>query len=463
MPETQMFTRTDFQTHAPLPQMESGWHRETLIENHMNKPIFVMQATGDILEVAPLYKSSNYGQRVLVKQIQRVGLPQSDVGIFSGRPTIASPKNARSDFEVTAKQLSFGPVFIKEVGLALAFEHDLPRLKEENYLDPDFCNNRVMDVAIDYINHGHPTPMLIVGNCHDETINFLHVEINGLVASIKLRHDLGSAEELRFLVNRNDSHTPWRITDLNWAKMSVMETTIGKTKWIIGTDIEKVHLKVQEKLTEQSTRLTQAEVSSHVQEQTAVIQQKLVDSESVIENIRKELRLTKDELANTKLELSRANDISRSTFEQQQLAMKMAMQTSDQQFALQKQELEKERLATLLAQAKVKTDADLAVATAKVQKEVISVQGAEASNLGTIAKTVTIVAPIAAAAAAWMHKQQAASGFALVGGITGAGILPIVAAIGTAALLAKPIVSVVKHSINVISSTARKLWSWLTS
>lgn len=60
-----------------------------------------------------------------------------------------------------------------------------------------------------------------------------------MVASIKLRHDLGAAEELRFLVNRNDSHTPWRVTDLNWAKMSVMETTIGKNKWIIGTDIEK--------------------------------------------------------------------------------------------------------------------------------------------------------------------------------------------------------------------------------
>ena len=464
MPETQMFARTDFQTHAPLPQMESGWHRETLIENHMNKPIFVMQATGDILEVAPLYKSSHFGQRVLVKQIQRVGLPQSDVGIISGRPTIASPKNSRSDFEVTAKQLSFGPVYIKEVGLALAFEHDLPRLREENYLDPEFCNNRITDVAIDYIDRGHPAPMLILGNCHDETINFLHVEINGMVASIKLRHDLGAAEELRFLVNRNDSHTPWRVTDLNWAKMSVMETTIGKNKWIIGTDIEKVHLKVQEKLAEQSTRLTKAEVSSQIQEQTAAIQQKLTDTEAVTDNIRKELRLTKDELANTKLELSRANDISRGTFEQQQLAMKMAMQTSDQQFALQKQELEKERLATLLAQAQIKTNADLAVATAKVQKEAISVQGAEASNFGTIAKTVTVIAPIAAAAAAWMHQQKAASGLcALVGGISGAGILPAVVAIGAIALLAKPVVSVVKHSINVISSKARQFWSWLTS
>ena len=463
MPDIQPYKRSEMQTCSPLVQSESGWYRETLIENHTGVPIFAMQADGDIQEIPPLYSGAAYGQRVLVKQIRRVGLVTRDPGIFSGRATVNSPKYPRVDVEVAATKLAIGPIFIKEAGLALAFEKDVPRLREENYLDPDFCNNKITDFAVDFLNRGYPAPMLVIGNCHDTTIDFLHIEINGMVVSIKLNHDLNTKEELRFLLNRNDSHTPHRLIDLDWSKMAVHEVIIGQRKWIVGTDIEKVHLKVQEKVAEQQTRLTRAEVESQVSEKTAVLQQQLSDSKIQLDNVGKELRFTKDELINAKAELNKANDLSKGTFEQQQLAMKMNMQVNEQALALHKMEYEKARMDALLVQTKVKSDAELAIASAKVRKEVISVEGAETSNYGTIAKTVTVVAPIAAAAAAWMHKQQSASSIcAMIGGSGSvAGILPTFGVIAAVALLAKPVVSMVTHSINVISSKAKEFWSWL--
>ena len=463
MPEPQPYKRTDFQTHSPLAQTESGWYRETLIENHTGIPVFAMQASGEIQEIAPLYAGASYGQRILVKQISRIGLVTKDPGIFTGRATVNSPKNPRVDFEVSAITLAHGPVYIREAGLVLAFEQDLPRLREENYLDPEFCNNKVTDFAIDFLNRGCAAPMLVVGNCHDETIQFLHVEINGMIASIKLMHNRDSKEELRFLVNRNDSHTPYRLTDLDWSKMAVHEVIVGNRKWIVGTDIEKVHLKIQEKVAEQQTRLTRAEVESQVSEKTIALQQQLSDSKIQLENVGKELKFARDELATTRAELNRANDQARGTFEQQQLALKMNMQVSDHALAMHKMEFDKRRMDALLEQTKVKSEAELLLASAKVRKEVLSVEGAETSNYGTIAKTVTVVAPIAAAAAAWMHKQHAASSIsALVGGgCSVAGVLPTIGVIAAVVLLAKPVVSMVTHSINVISSKAKEFWSWL--
>ena len=264
-------------------------------------------------------------------------------------------------------------------------------------------------------------------------------------------------------MNRNDSHTPYRILDLDWSKMSIQETTIGQRKWIIGTDIEKVHLKVQEKVAEQQSRLTRAEVATQVEEKTTELQKQLSDSKSQLDNVEKKLKLTNEELINTKAELNRANDLSRGTFEQQQLSMKMNMQVNEQALALHKMEYEKARMDALLVQTKAKSEAELEIAAAKVRKEVISVEGAETSNYGTIAKTVTVVAPIAAAAAAWMHKQNVASSIcaSVGGGCSMAGILPTVGVIAAVALLAKPVVSMVTHSINVISSKAKEFWSWL--
>jgi hypothetical protein len=354
---------------------------------------------------------------------------------------------------------------LRQVGITLALGNSLPRLGESNYLDPDFCNAKATEIAVDFLNQGYPSPMLIIGNCHDESINFLHVEVNGVVMSIKLRHERAANEELRFLMNRKDSHCPWKYEGLDWNKLDVANVTIGKTKWIIGTDIEKVHKRVQEKLAEQENKFTVSEVSTKVTERTQHLEQKLNESETRSEIVQKELKLVKDELANTKTELNRANDVSRASFEQQQLAAKMAMQVQDQDFSMRKQLLEQQRLETIMTQARLKTDADLAIAQAKVQKESISVQGAEASNLGTLAKTVTIVAPIVAAAAAWMHRQNSTSTAitAAIGGLSAARYLPIVGAVVTTVILAKRAVSVVKHTINVISSKAKQFWSWLTA
>lgn len=460
--ESQYVKRTELSTTTPIDQVSSGWYSETCIENHSGESIYVMRPSGEIQEVAPLFRSQNFGRRVIVKHAYRCGLVNPDPGMITGKPTYASPKYPRIDTEINFSRLIAGPLFLMEFGIALATEANLSRLKEENYLDPDFYHRKILDLSHTYFECGYPTPLVINANCHDPSIDFLYVEINGTMMSLKVRHDLESPEYLDVSVNLGESHDIVHV-DFDWSKSEVKDVQIKNQIWIMGTSRDKVFRRIKEKADKNKTLLTQEEVNRLLEEKTQELQRKLDEAIREKEQTARKLELMKTDLSNANAELARANDMSKATFEQQQLAYKLATQSEERALNREKQDLLRDQTRWAQEQAQAKAEADLAIARAKVHKEQLSLQGAEATNISTLAKSATILLPIVASAAIWIGRAQSTSSLAVMVGSASAAVMPAVAIGAILSWAVKPVVSVVKHAVNVISSKAKRLCNWFVT
>lgn len=392
-----------FDTSQPLGQELSGWYMEQSVENYTDVPIYVLRPNGQIIEVAPLYEQPLSNKRVLLKSVSRTGLPLS-----SYRGKMSTGKNPAMEISVDFDRLLAGPYFCKDMGIAISTAEHRPRLISENYLDPEYVTAKVTTYINNYLQQGNMTPIVVRANSHNTEIEYLYLAVNDFVMSAKVDHNLEAAEELVFCFTRRNGYTRCEMHDLNWDNMDIREELINKTKWVFGTDLGKVQDYVSKKISDDEFKLSSVELNHRIELETAQLKKDLQDKDTTIEQLRKELALVRKELENTKYELSKANESSRMSTEQQMNAYKLANAIEENRLANEKRQLAKEQAIFEFERDKVKAGYENQIQNAKIRKEEISVSGAETSNLGTAMKTAAVVIPAVVGAGMLLATHGAA-------------------------------------------------------
>ena len=425
-----------------LTQTTASWYHEFLIENYTGAMIYLMMPDGTQYDVPPRY-SSAFVDRVEIKSLWKQGNQSPDVGSVRNY-SISAQKFPMHAISLSAGLLESDAIYIKELGIAIATPPHRDRLGYVHRLNSDFVGKAVEQLYTQFFTEGWPVPCVIDINSYDTKHQFIYVGVNGQLCSIHVRNNMNEAERMNISYNLAGTHRTFFNVDFDIRRDRVkILDDVGDAVFIIGTDRAEVAKLIESRDVRKGNFYTSEELKIRLREVEEEISTKFADVQKENDQLKKELASVKKDLQLSQLELDKANNEMKMSVEQQ---MQMIRLTN----AIKDQETVQERREMLREQMHMKGTTEYAIAAAKVQKEEISLREAEVSNFGTLAKTASVILPIAASIGLWLSRQSASSACPLIGvAASAAAFLP---AVVTGA------VSLLTHTANTIWSSAKKVW-----
>lgn len=446
------YTKVALTSSRSLPTSSSSYYRELTIENYSDEMMYMMDETGKMTELPPYPHPSSFERKVVINILEKNGFDTPGLP-FNGKVyTSEVPKFPVTRITMSLTALTLDAVYVEEAGIAISNALHRDRLGDVHRLTKNYYLNFYRQLH-EKFDQGYNTPMIINANCHDETKTHMFVGVNGLVASVVIGHDRTIPEHLTVSLNRGEKRLLAEI-NYDFQKGGLMVDSIKGNVWYFSTERDDVTKTIAKDRSEYVSKLSKTEVDQMIEEALAEAKGQIEALTKENEQLKAELASVRKDLALSQGELSKANNSTQLTLDQQMQFMKL-------QTAQEERDLLRERKSVAQEQADKKHAQDLEIAQAKVAKEHLSVQSAELGNFGTVAKTAAVIAPIAASAYIW-HAKAASSVASLgVGAIAGgAGIGAIIAAAaGVAIVSSYPIFD---NCCKTISDTISGLWNMVT-
>ena len=494
------------------------------VMNYTNRVIYMMGPDGTISELTPNCSPmvSVYNQYIVLKSITRVGV-QSNIHseIDSYMDLDGNVPYPGYEIHIPAINLNHEAIYVKEFGIALATNNRKEQLSAVHRLGDGYSRTAIIEAQRTFIGNGSASPLVLSANTHDDTLENYYIVINDNIHTVKVTHDICTPEEVLFHWHRGeDDH--WVVKTL--AITDVEEFTVQDGTFIVGSNREAVLKRLNEKRVNTRNLLTPAEMEIRINEAVRDLQ-KQMDAmtkerdqlKSSVDQLTRELSLTKKEtqlddleiqksvtkateqLTETNQRLQQTNkllneDLKNTTTELRQANAPMTM-SSDQFLAAQRTATAQMQYETLLAknridaeraeekhqremsQMKLEHEHEKVINDLKVQKEQQSTYSAEVSTIGTVAKTLAVLLPIAASVGLYLASRGSSE--LISGTVSGSGSFKALSsvgalakeAIGTVVTLGTELVtnvvetvgSVITNTVDTICSAAKSVWSWLTS
>ena len=386
----------------------SDFYSEITVRNSTGVDIYFARADGDIFTVPATSLTRVQDPHVEIRILVRAGRPDPDQRFFNGSPALARMKMPTKVITISYDRLLSGVVFIPELGVSCALGKHIARLQDGNCLGDEYRTRLTKEISEKFLA-GHTSPITVYGNIHDTSITHLYLELNERLVSVVLDHRQEQKETLLISFNRGGVYDTRELKDLDWKKSSAWETVIDGTSWIFGTDREAVQKKITSRKNRLLSRRTDEEVNELLEQRTAELRRELESKDKQLEQVQRELKLTKDELKNTKVELENANDLSKSSYEQQILAMKLAAEQAAREAEREKQEFLREQERLRRERDYSQFEYGRRINEAKARKEDLSTKASEAASWANILKAMAVILPSLLTIMTFLSKNKAVS------------------------------------------------------
>lgn len=374
---------------------ESSWYHESCICNYLSEPILISRADGSIDEIPPVFDRSKPYERVLMVHSSSKGGTHRTSGYTPGG--VGTYRDIHT-VEIPKADLGSGPVVVPEMGITIALTYHRSLIEEANHLDPKWSNRRLEQATRASLSEGYGTPFYLIINSHYENIDRMHVVINNRVYTVGILHDTKMDPTFSISVRRSNAVSIFTYPEVDLLNSEARTINVGGDEWIIGTNFEKVQKMLNKRLSEEQAKYTKAELEFEVMTATNAAKREVEVANRTIDNLKQELQLLKAELANTKLELSKAHDSAKASLEQQVLANKLATAMAEAEYIKEQNTYKREQFVRDKIRDDWKTETELISARSKIMKEY-------ASNITTFVKFALVVAPLVVSAYKFFTKR----------------------------------------------------------
>ena len=493
------------------------------VMNYTNRVVYMMSPDGSVSELTPNCSPmvSVCNQYIVLRSITRIGIQSNihtDIDVYMDLD--GNTPYPGYEIRVPVTSLNHEAIYIKELGIALATNNRKEQLSAVHRLGDGYSRAAIIEAQREFIGNGSTSPLVLSVNSHDEKLENYYIVINGNIHTVHVTHNVCAPEEVLFHWHRGEDDL-WMVKTLGIT--DVEEVSLHEGTFIVGSNREAVRKLLNEKRVNTRNLLTPAEVEIRINEAVRDLQKQMdgITKErdqlkASVDQLTRELSLTKkdtqlddleiqknvtkatEQLSETNQRLQQTNkllteDLKNTTTELRQANAPMNMST-EQFLAAQRTATAQMQYETLLAKSRTEAERaeekhqremhqmqiehkhEKAINELKVQKEQQSTYSAEVSTLGTVAKTLAVILPIAASVGFYLSSRGSSEliagvanslGFRALGGV---GALAT-SAIGTLVSLGTEVVtnvvdtvgSVITNTINTICSAAESVWSWLTS
>lgn len=484
------------QTH--IDPYGAGVFDSLAIVNYTAQSVYIMGPNGETTTLIPTLRSTHqvYNQYVIFKYIHRVGLQSNirqDVDVYIDY-TEQSINYPGYEIKIALTELRRGPVYVKELGFAVAvgsFQHQLGTVHR---LGEEYTREAIIASHEKFVYEGSSTPFILKVNSHNPELEWFYFVLKNNIYSVKVKHDLQMPEKVLLHFHNGDDNN-WYVDYRDIVASEVIDTL--EDSFIIGYDREAVRKLMDQQREALRDKMTATEVDIKVKEaireanRTLEANKKEIDQyKKTIDQLTRELNLLKksnqlddltiqksvseatEELSANNKRLAQTNkllteDLKNTATELRQ-ANTPALQSTEQFLAQQKTDTARFQLEAMAvkqegerirAQEKHLQDIrnlqmtfeqDKILNSLKLQKERESVYSAEISSYGTLAKTAAIIAPIVLSLGYMVFGR----GAALIGGITSlmSGVTNLLSNLRMGTSMFTEIIGMVKNMFSPIAS-----------
>lgn len=433
-----------YETPLPMDTNLMGLHIELGIKNFTGEELTVMVPNGRTYTVDPIAQVRDPNPRVQAEMIVR--------DHYNHAYAITNGKNDLLVSTINFQELNNGPVVLTEFNLIISLSRHAPLLMNYNVFNEEYYNRKLLEEIHKYwYQPGYNSPICIVANCHNTSIEYLYMVVNDTILKYRLIHDCTQAENLHFNVNAYNGWRKLEFQNLDWEKLNFSTVEVGNSTWVISTNFDLISKYLDDKRTKDNSKLLKSDVDAFVNTATQTYQQEIAVLKDQLANASKEIEILKKALGNTKTELDGVNEGYKRSFEQQMWEQKGNNLKEEAELLREKRMFARESDMYAERQRFRKAESDLELARAKVEKEKLSLASTEASNFGTYAKTAAVVIPTLVGVGAWVARTATA---ALVP--CGIGLIAS-AAISTIQLIP----SIISKTKDIVVGGVKKVWGWI--
>lgn len=394
-------TRSIVETTIPLQQQSVSYYTESSITNYTGEPVYLMEPSGNIREIQPVAVGQTRG----LLEINTITKTCNSLPYYN-HTTGSYTKHPKTTIHISLQRLQSGPYYCREIGCSVSLLQHTAHMKSESLTDPEAVSKKVYEYSEKLFKENATVPLMVYANSYDEDIEYLYLEVNNKLVSVKVFHEYDQEECIVIRINRKENIREYVFSELNWKKLGYIERTIFDRKWKFGTDLERIEKAIRDGILYNKSLMTQEEFETELSLKVSQLNTTISEKDETINTLKKDLERTKKELQDTTYELTKANDQSKASYEQQILAMKLAHAQQEHIIVSDKREMTKEQFLRELEHERLKQEAERRVAEEKIRKEELSTRTAEINTLGVIFKTAAIIIPIAVSAGIWIASRM---------------------------------------------------------
>ena len=462
MVNSDAYTKTNYDGNGiSLPDGNTcDFHISITAINTTGEDLFIFLPTSTEPIVVPFSRAKGtcVDPSVKITLVHRSGR-RSRPSMYVGNPSVSNTGYRGYTVCVPIESLADQPVFVRELAMTVTRAEHIARAKKVDLYSEEFQASLIRDLKDD-MRKSEQMPIVVNCNIHDKRYDRLYVSVNGFMTAVKIHHRPELPETLDLCLNRYGEGSEvvhFKTSDFSDPKkMAVSSVVVDGSEWILGTDREAVQKAILEKTKAFHSRYTETEVIEKVESTTAQYQAQLEHANARCENQAREIENLRKRVALAEEEAKRANDEFARSHDQimKQIQYGQTLAESQAKYnELVAKSVENEKAREREAE---RSKAEATINEAKVKKEQLSVQSAEATTLANVVKSAAVIVPALLGLTALIVASKGSASkqaFAMVNSV------PCLRSSLT--VVKSAVSSIITNAANTIARVARSFASWV--
>lgn len=469
---------------------------EWTVRNDCGRTVFVLAQNGSVQTVLST-KCTGYNRGVTITEMARSTFDMTPQGYYKQlNDTSNRPYNT---YVVSTDQLSRGPVYIPQMGIAIGYDNDDNLRKAHPFVLGEGSLQNVLVSRVGSYEKSF-TSVICSINTYDESVNEVYTILNGGIVMCQVTHDTAMPERVVLSTVVKPTEKGGELVSTLFTKSETgkldrealtdhsFETSDG-VSWSFSTDKSVLVEKLKQKRLQDASKFDASEVELK-------IKQRVEEVETSKNELEKQLELLQKKVKNLEEELNQRNNEARKTHEEKMCEMKLGIAKQEQELKEQKFEHEKSLLDMQSKECRRKSDtvdrqaaydkfafeqkmmmehmqqetdrikaaSDLEIAKAKVETAQIAKSTAATAETSGMFKSAAVIVPAAIALGVSAFTLKAATTASSIIASANPVTAPIALAAASTAMLAKTEVgkNILSNASSIIKNTAKIMMSGTT-